>query len=146
MRYKGFVLRMKPHRPQYFLDETEFAKVSDVYYDEQRDELVWVTRDGQHIDVREMDYVHLTNALNMMKKKMNEYAEAVMNEERSYVMYLNAVVLVLERERFSRREFGRTNRLIQVWKVRHGVQEEEAVKLLKGGVDVWSTALELRMG
>jgi hypothetical protein len=59
--------------------------VSDVYYDEQRDELVWVTRDGQHIDVREMDYVHLTNELNLMKKKMNEYAEAAMNEERSYV-------------------------------------------------------------
>ena len=126
-----------------------------MYYDEQRDELVWVTRDGQHIDVREMDYVHLTNALNLMKKKMNEYVEAAMNEERSYVrwqklvqksMYLNAVVLVLERERFSRREFGRTNRLIQVWKARHGMQEEEAVKLLKGGVDVWSTALELRMG
>jgi len=86
---------------------------------------------------------------------MNEYAEAAMNEERSYVrwqklvqksMYLNVVVLVLERERFSRREFGRTNRLIQVWKAWHGMQEEEAVKLLKGGVDVWSTALELRMG
>ena len=40
-----------------------------MYYDEQCDELVWVTRDGQHIDVREMDYVHLTNALYLMKKR-----------------------------------------------------------------------------
>jgi hypothetical protein len=32
------------------------------------------------------------------------------------------------------------------WNEETDLQEEEAVKLLKGGVDVWSTALELRMG
>ncbi len=26
MKEKGFVLHMKPHHPQYFLDETEFVK------------------------------------------------------------------------------------------------------------------------
>jgi hypothetical protein len=92
-------------------------------YADKVGEILWQTKDGRSIKVKEMDYFHLRNALKYVNKRYEEYsmyyikhsdflAKSIIKDK---CLYLNALSMILQKEIWNREEHKSTDKLLQYW-------------------------------